>query len=500
MDFFYLFDEYLKSINISLTKEKKELFYKFHKIFIKKNQELNLSRIYNLEEIIRKHYIDSLYLLPILERDSLVLKNPIMDLGTGAGFPGIPLAIAKEEYQILLVESRSNRVEYLKLVKKELGLSNIEIIHKTLNYKDRMSVNTVLTRALESIKETAIRTASSLEQNGYLIFYKGPNCLEEILEIPSLFFKKILEINYNLPQLNPKKSFLDQRKMIILQKLVKPETLLKSTTRKYFTILEKITFKEINSKENEFYKFVKKLFQSNGIKKYQFAVLAGKKIILECLQRYPQRITHFIFTKDLEEEKLKEFYNILKLKNPKVHYFFFSSELIHNLELRDYPSPYLIIQIPNIKKIESLNKKFLILPIQDPSNFGACVRSAYAFGITDIILTKESCHPFLLKSIRSSSGYVLDCNFYEVSDLVHFIESNVYSIYAFHTKGLDIRKLTKKEKAYGYLLGEEGQGLPESILNLKQVIPITIPMKHSVDSLNVSVSCGIGLFYLENLL
>ncbi len=497
MDFFSYLEQYTSLISIYLSKNQKELFYSFYKIFIEKNQILNLSRIHNLEEIIRKHYIDSIILLKILEKYHLELKDPIMDLGTGAGFPGLPLAILKPEFKFLLVESRKKRVEYLEFVKHTLNLRNIEVIHKTLNFKDEIKVETVLTRALETIKETAIRTASSLKENGYLIFYKGPNCQKEILEINPLFFEKILEEDYILPNINPNTKSNDKRKIIIFKKKVDAKVLLQQTSRYYFTMSKEIRIKEIQSKENEFYKLLKKLSNSNDIRKNQLAIVAGKKIVNEYIENVPDLISYFIFSKDLDEEKLSEYYQ--KLKNHKIQYIYLHSELIQNLEIKDYSSPYIMIRIPKIQEVQTIKEKCIILPLQDPVNLGSCIRSAYAFGIKNIILTKESCNPFLLKSIRSSAGYVIYCNFFRVLNVVDLILSNSLPVYALHTKGIDITKITQKEKLYGYILGEEGRGIPEDILNLKTVIPISIPMKTSIDSLNVSVSCGIGLFYIENL-
>lgn len=498
MDFFSYLDSYASLISISLSKEQKELFYSFHKIFIEKNKQLNFSRIYNLEEIIRKHYIDSIILLRVLEKYHLEIEDPIMDLGTGAGFPSIPLAILKPEFKFLLVESRKNRVEYLEFVKEKVHLSNIEVIHKTLNFKDEIKVKTVLTRALETIKETAIRTASSLEQNGYLVFYKGPNCQEEILEINPLLFEKILEENYVLPKLKPLENKMDKRKIIIFKKKVEPTILLQQSHRYFFTISKKILFKEIQSKENDFYKLLKKITTSSGIKKNQLAIVVGKKIINECIENLPSLISYFLFSKDLQEKELAEYYR--KLKDHTIQYIYLHPELIQTLEIKEFASPYLVIKVPKIQEVQTLKEKFIILPTQDPTNLGACIRSAYAFGIKTIIITKQSCNPFLLKSVRSSAGYVLYCNIFEVSNVKDLIQSNNLPIYALHPKGIDITKITLREKLYGYILGEEGRGVPESILNLKNVTPISIPMKNPIDSLNVSVSCGIGLFYLETAL
>ncbi len=503
MEFFSLLDKYLKYISIKINKEQKIQFYKFYQFLKEKNQDINFTRLLYLEDIIRKHFIDSIIILDIFQKYNLNFFSPIMDLGTGGGFPGIPLSILLPEMDFILVESRKNRVEYLNQVKDLLELKNVSIIHKTLTYKDSILCKSVITRALESIKDTAIRTTNSLEKNGLLIFLKGPNCEEEILEINQKFFELKLNYDYTLPHID--KPTTDLRKLIVFEKKIHKEELIKPINRYYFSIIDKIPIKNIESHQNTFFKLLKKLQSSKGIKKENKCIIAGNKIINEFIEKYPQNIIALLFSKRLLEKEILSFYNKIKKNNNNIDYILLSSNLIEELDLSTYPPPYLLVKSNPVRSIIEFqfDSNFLILPLQDPINLGACIRSAYAFGIENIILTKESCNPFLLKSIRSSAGTVFFCNFYDFSFLDierrDFLLSLKTPIFILDSKGKDIRTIDFPDAPFGILLGEEGKGIPED-LNLHKFTKIKIPYKNPIDSLNVSVACSISLFYIQNKL
>ncbi|GIX41782.1 MAG: hypothetical protein KatS3mg129_1515 [Leptospiraceae bacterium] len=500
MDFFKLFHQYLTLIDISLSSKELELFYEFYRILIEKNKEINFTRLQSLNDIIKKHFIDSIIVQKILENNQISLQEPLMDLGTGGGFPGIPLAIINPTLKILLVESRKNRVDYLFEVKEKLNLNNIEIFHKTLNYNNSIHCNGVITRALETIKETAIRTANSLEKNGLLIFLKGPNCEHEINEMNFKFFELILDYDYILPDINY--SSKDKRKLIIFRKNIEKNILLEPVNRYYFKAVEKIPIKYISSHNNPFYKKIKKLEQSKEIKKQNQTLLAGKKIIKDFIENHAEKIISFIFNKNVNENEILNFYSLINKKNSHIDYIFMKNELLQGLELNSYKPPYLIAKTNTILPIEKFDFKssFLILPLQDPTNLGACIRTAYAFGIKDIILTKESCNPYLLKAIRSSAGTVFHCNFYDLKqeNRSSYLSNLKIPLFILDIQGKDIRTIHTNPSVFGLILGEEGRGIPEDLI-LNQTQKITIPMLNPVDSLNVSVACGIALFYLKLL-
>ncbi len=502
MDVFSLIKRYTQLISLDLSKEQITLFYEFYLLLKAKNEEINFTRIHSLEEIIRKHFIDSLIVQTILDQHHILIPDPIMDLGTGGGFPGIPLAIINPEKTFLLIESRINRVEYLKEVKERLKLNNIEVLHKTLTHKDEVLCKSVITRAFESIKDTAIRTDSSLEKEGLLIFLKGPNCEEEIQQMNHKNFELILNYDYALPMIQGDdiRTSKDIRKLLIYRKKISRKYFHDPFYRKYFKITEKIYIKNISSPQNETYKFIKKLFHSKEIQKTGKTIICGEKIINEFMNHFPQNLLSIIFTNDFTEEKLIQFYESIKHKNPHIEYIYLHKELLRDSEIMNYPPPYLMVKINPIQNIShfKFDSSFLVLPLQDPINLGACIRSSYAFGITNIILTKESCNPFLLKSIRSSAGTVFHCNFYELNfeQRKEILSKSPLPIYVLDLSGENIHTINKPSSFFGLIIGEEGRGIPKDLLS-KDFHRISIPMKNPIDSLNVSVACGIALFYLQ---
>lgn len=121
-----IFQQLLTQWNISLQQEQIDQFIKYYEMLVEWNQVMNLTAITEYEEVLKKHFIDSLSLIKVAELES---EYKILDLGTGAGFPGIPLKIAFPSLKIVLLDSLNKRVKFLNAVIEELNLKNIEAIH-----------------------------------------------------------------------------------------------------------------------------------------------------------------------------------------------------------------------------------------------------------------------------------------------------------------------------------------------------------------------------------
>jgi len=125
---FIVFSEELKrkakQIDIFLEEKQIEKFYQYMNLLLEWNEKMNLTAITDPKEIILKHFIDSLTMAnKIKEGETLI------DVGTGAGFPGIPLAIVKQEVKITLLDSLNKRVHFLQDVIQVLQLNNIRAVH-----------------------------------------------------------------------------------------------------------------------------------------------------------------------------------------------------------------------------------------------------------------------------------------------------------------------------------------------------------------------------------
>ena len=119
-----LFLELANKININLTENQIEKFYKYMKLLLEWNEKINLTAITDENEIVLKHFVDSLTVLKYIKED-----DKIIDVGTGAGFPGIPMAIMMPNTKITLLDSLNKRINFLNEVIKELNLKNVETIN-----------------------------------------------------------------------------------------------------------------------------------------------------------------------------------------------------------------------------------------------------------------------------------------------------------------------------------------------------------------------------------
>lgn len=170
----------LQSIDIKLTEGQIKAFYNYMDLLIEKNKVMNLTGITEPKEIILKHFIDSLTISKYIEKNKKVI-----DVGTGAGFPGIPLKISKDSLQLILLDSLNKRINFLNEVIEQNKLTNIKAIHgraedMARNKEYREAFDIAISRAVAPLNILLEYMMPFVKTNGFCICMKGNNCEEEI--------------------------------------------------------------------------------------------------------------------------------------------------------------------------------------------------------------------------------------------------------------------------------------------------------------------------------
>jgi len=170
----------LKQLNIELSNEQLTQFYEYMLILIEWNKVMNLTAIIEPEEIITKHFIDSLTVLNYIDKN-----DRIIDVGTGAGFPGIPIKIAYPDTEIVLLDSLNKRTKFLQDVIVKLNLSKIKTIHgraeeygRNKEYREKFDV--AVARAVAPLNILVEYLIPFIKVNGKCLCMKGSNSMEEI--------------------------------------------------------------------------------------------------------------------------------------------------------------------------------------------------------------------------------------------------------------------------------------------------------------------------------
>lgn len=180
LEFKELMKSNLKELNIELSQKQLEQFYNYMNILIKWNEVMNLTNITEPVEIIQKHFVDSLTILKEIGNSS-----KIIDVGTGAGFPGIPIKIAFPETKVILLDSLNKRIKFLNEVIEKLQLKNIETIHGRAeeiaqNKLHREKYDIAVARAVAPLNVLSEYLLPFVSVDGYAICMKGSKGKEEV--------------------------------------------------------------------------------------------------------------------------------------------------------------------------------------------------------------------------------------------------------------------------------------------------------------------------------
>lgn len=231
--------------------------------------------------------------------------------------------------------------------------------------------------------------------------------------------------------------------------------------------------KKIESQKNEHFKKLKSLLTSKGIKKEGLCLVSGKYILPELETHKGQSLHH------------------LESYEPDV---LLSKDLFNELSPLKTSEPLWVMPTPQMEKanLESAPQGLeVLLPVGDPKNLGALIRTCLAFEVQKIILLEESAHPFLPQSIKASAGSVFKAPLFKGPSVQDLKGTCLYSL---DKEGNPLKKMGLQNRNIRLLLGEEG-GLPAGLEAQK----ISIPISDQVESLNVNSCLSIVLYELSAL-
>jgi len=239
--------------------------------------------------------------------------------------------------------------------------------------------------------------------------------------------------------------------------------------------------KVIASEQNETFRGLVKLLASRGIQEQGQALIAGDKIIPEVAEHHPSLITAWISPEGGKPPPLD------------VPWIVLGPKLFDTLNQFGTRSPLLVVKLPQIPiwsdKADWPTGCSLFLALQNPDNLGAVIRSAVAFGVSRLVLLKESAHPFHPKSMRSAGTALLKARF-ERGPSINELDVTGAPLFALDAGGAPLEETTFPER-FALLPGVEGPGVPGHLALSQR---ISISMQPGVESLNATTATAIALY------
>ena len=202
----------LEELHIELSEEQVNQFIRYYEMLVEKNKVMNLTAITEFDEVIEKHFLDSLSLIKVYD---LTKEVSVLDMGTGAGFPGIPLKIAFPGLKVTLVDSLNKRILFLQEVIDALQLKNIDALHaraeelgKNKSYREQFDL--VVSRAVANLASLGEYCIPFVKMGGNFISYKSGEIEEEVKNAKNAVFLlggKVKEV-YKFDLYEQKRSFV----------------------------------------------------------------------------------------------------------------------------------------------------------------------------------------------------------------------------------------------------------------------------------------------------
>lgn len=183
MDYYNLIEASCRSVNLEFDEEKYSQFVEYKKLIQEWNEKINLTAITDDEGVMKKHFIDS---IKVFNFEGLLDAQCVIDIGTGAGLPGIPMKIVRPNMKVVLLDSLMKRVNFLNEVIAKLGLDDIKAIHgRAEDYgkaEYRECFDVAVSRAVANMTLLTELCMPFVKVGGYFVAMKGPGADAEIAD------------------------------------------------------------------------------------------------------------------------------------------------------------------------------------------------------------------------------------------------------------------------------------------------------------------------------
>jgi 16S rRNA (guanine527-N7)-methyltransferase len=422
--------------------------------------------------MVLKLHVDSALLANLME-----LPSPLLDLGTGAGFPGIPLKIMRPDLHVVLAEPRAKRVGFLREAVATLGLRDVEIVPHRIGKRFDRDVAGIVTRAVEPIADTLARVEPWVRPGARVILMKGPSCQEEIdtaLELHGDAYDLTLDRAYEIPG-------TDQRRRLVVFDRRAPVRAHRSVAPASATSTTRHAVRDIASADNATFKELRALHTGRGVRKRGLALVSGARHVTDVLRDFPDACVAWLSPDEPPPAGAPAH---LEWYRPSPHLF-------RQVDVTGTGPPLLVIRVPAIEPWSNADWPpgcTLFVPFQDPENVGAVIRSGAAFGVTRVVLLESAAHPFHPRSVRAAGATPLLRVPLLAGPAIADLHPTGAPLVALSPAGEDIDAF-EFPPVFGLLPGIEGPGLPAA----GSWTPLRIPMQPGVESLNAATATAIAL-------
>lgn len=207
-----------EKLDLTIEEVQAEKFFRYYECLLEWNQKMNLTAITEFDEVLLKHFVDSVAVVKVMDLNKI---ESVIDVGTGAGFPGVPLKIMFPHLKITLLDSLQKRIQFLETIITELKLNHIEALHgraedfgQSPEYREQYDL--CVSRAVANLSTLSEYCVPFIKVGGYFISYKAERIEEEVktaesairkLHCESPQIRKVL-----LPESELNRSFVQVRK------------------------------------------------------------------------------------------------------------------------------------------------------------------------------------------------------------------------------------------------------------------------------------------------